>query len=459
LKLDAGTSTGRFNPSANAFIDFATGEHTLNAGANFAGAGRTRMNGAIVRLSGAISTAAGSAFALSNGTLTGTGSFNGAGAFEWTGGTINAVLNIAAGATLNIANGNTDKHLSEGTINNAGTATWMGTTPIYFTSSAFNNNGTFIAAATGTTAVLTYYTGNASVFTNRGALRIGTATASGRFRLGSGVDFVNAASGAIHLDFFSGTTYDRIEAASSTLTLGGTLGVTLNNNYLPAANVTLAAITHLTRNGNFALVQLTNPGAGRDATAIYADANTAVRFTQTRPTFSFAATADTWVQGADAFRATNYGADQTLQVKRTLNPGAGRGRRGFITFDTSTLAGDIFSARLRVFARLTTGGLPPTQMIVQKVTDTAWDEMLMTWNNQPLTASPTALAQITVAGTEGVFYEFDLTNFIRNERAAGRNVVSLRFINMQATGNSGASYTAITSREAASAQPQLVIEQ
>lgn len=456
LKLDAGTSTGRFNPSANAFIDFATGEHTLNTGANFTGAGRTRMNGGTVRLSGAVTTAASSAFALSNGTLTGTGSFNPAGAFEWTGGTISATLNITNGATLNIANGGFDKHLSEGTINNAGTAVWTGTTPVYFSSSAFNNNGTFISTATGT---LTYYIGNVSVFTNRGALRMGSATASGRFRMGSGVDFVNAPSGAIHLDFFSNTIYDRIESASSTLTLGGTLGITLNNNYLPAANTTLAAITHLARTGNFALVHVTNPGAARGASVIYNDLNTAVRFTQTRPTFSFTATADTWVQGADAFRATNYGADQTLQIKRTFNPGAGRGRRGFITFDTSTLAGDIFSAKLRVFARLTTGGLSPTQMIVQKVADASWLESAVTWNAQPGVASPNALASITVANTEGAYYEFDLTGFLQAERAANRNVVSFRFINMQSTGNSGASYTAVNSREAASAQPQLIIEQ
>ena len=98
-------------------------------------------------------------------------------------------------------------------------------------------------------------------------------------------------------------------------------------------------------------------------------------------------------------------------------------------------------------------------MIVQKVTDTAWGEFTMTWNNQPLTASPNALAQITVAGATGQYYEFDLTSFIQQERAAGRNVVALRLINQQPTGNSGAFFTSVNSREAASNQPQLVIQQ
>ena len=166
-----------------------------------------------------------------------------------------------------------------------------------------------------------------------------------------------------------------------------------------------------------------------------------------------------WVQGATAFRDTNYGTSAEMQIKRTLNPGSGRGRRGFIRFDTSGVAGAVSSARMRIYAKLSDATLTPTGMIVQKVTDTVWDELAVTWNLQPAVSAPTALSSITVAGIEGGYYEFDLTNFIRQERAAGRNVVSLRFINQQATGNSGSSYTAINSKEAASAQPQLVIEQ
>jgi Tol biopolymer transport system component len=169
--------------------------------------------------------------------------------------------------------------------------------------------------------------------------------------------------------------------------------------------------------------------------------------------------ADTYVQGATAFRETNYGAASEMQIKRTFNPGTGRGRRGFLRFDTASVTGDIQSARLRVFARLSDAGLPPTNMIVQKVTDTAWDETVVTWNNQPMTASPNPLALITVTSSTGQYYDFDLTDFIRAERAAGQSVVSLRLINQSPTGNSGAFYTVVNSKEAASNQPQLVIEQ
>lgn len=169
--------------------------------------------------------------------------------------------------------------------------------------------------------------------------------------------------------------------------------------------------------------------------------------------------ADTWVQGAEAFRNTNYGASVEMQVKRTFNAGAGRGRRGFLRFDTTSISGAITSAKLRIYARLTESNLPPTGMIVQKVTDTTWDELTMTWNNQPLTASPNALASITVTDNIGQYYEFDLTAFIQEERAAGRTTVSLRLINQTATGISGVSYTVVNSKEATSNAPQLVIEQ
>jgi hypothetical protein len=169
--------------------------------------------------------------------------------------------------------------------------------------------------------------------------------------------------------------------------------------------------------------------------------------------------ADTWVQGADAFRDTNFGTSPELQVKRTLNPGNGRGRRGFLRFNTASVPNTVPSAKLRIFARLTLADIPPTAMIVQKVTDTAWSETSVTWNNQPAVESPTALSQITVAGTQGAWYEFDLTSFLQAERMNGRTAVAFRLINLQPTGNTGAFFTSVNSKEAATNKPLLVIEQ
>jgi hypothetical protein len=52
-----------------------------------------------------------------------------------------------------------------------------------------------------------------------------------------------------------------------------------------------------------------------------------------------------------------------------------------------------------------------------------------------------------------------VTNFVISERAAGRNLISFRLINMERTGISGASYTSINSKEANANQPQHVVKQ
>lgn len=171
------------------------------------------------------------------------------------------------------------------------------------------------------------------------------------------------------------------------------------------------------------------------------------------------AAGDTWVQGAEAFRDTNYGTDALLQVKRTLNAGAGRGRRAFLKFDTSSVTGSVTRATLVVFASLSEPSLSNVPMRLQQVTDTTWNELTLTWNNQPNVTSPNALApDIVVASTTGAFYEFNLTTFIQSERAAGRNVVAFRLINNVPTGTSGASYSIVNSKEATANRPQLIIE-
>jgi hypothetical protein len=48
----------------------------------------------------------------------------------------------------------------------------------------------------------------------------------------------------------------------------------------------------------------------------------------------------------------NFGASPELQVKRTLNPGNGKGRQAYLRFDTSRVEGGIERAILRVYGGL-----------------------------------------------------------------------------------------------------------
>lgn len=172
-------------------------------------------------------------------------------------------------------------------------------------------------------------------------------------------------------------------------------------------------------------------------------------------------TADTYVVGADANRNTNYGAGVEMQVKRTLNPGAGRGRRMYLKFDLAGVTTSVRGARLRLFAHLSDSSLANVPLRIQKVADagTFWDEMTMTWNTQPDVASPNPIANdVLVLDSTGRYYEYDLTSFIQAELSAGRNVVSFRIINMVPTGINGSYFTSFNSKEAAENKPQLVIE-
>jgi hypothetical protein len=124
-------------------------------------------------------------------------------------------------------------------------------------------------------------------------------------------------------------------------------GVTVNSiTYNSPTQVTLNVSTVGASAGTKS-VTVTNPDGqsrtGNDILTVTSPAGTPV-----------AITGDTWVQGADAFRNTNYGTDALLQIKRTLNQGAGRGRRAFLKFDTSAVTGNITgrdAASLRVSFR------------------------------------------------------------------------------------------------------------
>lgn len=222
-------------------------------------------------------------------------------------------------------------------------------------------------------------------------------------------------------------------------------------------SIQLPIVNDSTTEGNESFTLTLSPASG--GASIGTPATTTVNIlANDAPPVVLTPVADTWVQGAEAFRDTNFGASAEMQVKRTLNPGTGRGRRGLLRFDTASVAGAITSAKLRIFARLTDASLPPTGMIIQKITNTAWNELAVTWNAQPNVESFNPLAQITVTGATGQYYEFDLTSFIQAERAAGRAKVAFRLINVTSTGNSGASYTIVNSKEAAENPPQLVLQ-
>ncbi len=146
---------------------------------------------------------------------------------------------------------------------------------------------------------------------------------------------------------------------------------------------------------------------------------------------------------------TNFGGAGDLLAKS--NAAAGQNRQSFLKFNIST-AGTIGTAKLRLFGKLNATGSTNVPAGVFAVSDTGWGESAITWNNKP-GAGLSALATATIRDTTGRYYEWDVTDYLKAQKAAGRTVVS--FVVKTTAGSTP--YAAFNSREAAANRPQLVI--
>ncbi|HZN66019.1 MAG TPA: DNRLRE domain-containing protein, partial [Tepidisphaeraceae bacterium] len=161
------------------------------------------------------------------------------------------------------------------------------------------------------------------------------------------------------------------------------------------------------------------------------------------------ATAAALVRGG-AYANTNFGSATELVVKRH-DTSADQVRESYLKFDLSRVT-TITSAKLRLYGRLNDTGNPSVRTNIYSASNTSWPEGGLTWNNKPAAGS-TLRGSFTASGTTARWYEIDLTSFLRAEKAAGRNLVTLVLKNPIQS----ASKTVINSDEAASNRPQLVV--
>jgi hypothetical protein len=177
----------------------------------------------------------------------------------------------------------------------------------------------------------------------------------------------------------------------------------------------------------------------------------------TDPPFTLTPIADAYVQGAQP--DTNFGTAVDLQVKRAFNPGSGRGRQSYLRFDTSIITGDIARATLRVYGRLNVvTGINRNVPCAVFPVSTPFDENTITWNNRPAPNQPVELSRVIVTDATPRYYEFDVTNYIRQERAAGRLVTGMLLRNI-VNSEAGDFYTFFNSKEAPNFRPQLFVTQ
>jgi PKD repeat protein len=126
-----------------------------------------------------------------------------------------------------------------------------------------------------------------------------------------------------------------------------------------------------------------------------------------------------YVRGGQ-YANTNYANATTLDVK-THDPDFTR--EAYLKYDLSTVT-TITSAKLRLYGQLSQSEAGGVQINVYNAANTTWSETTLTYNNRPA-AGTTVRGSGTITSTSMGWLEIDLTAFIKAEKAAGRNLVTL----------------------------------
>ena len=165
-------------------------------------------------------------------------------------------------------------------------------------------------------------------------------------------------------------------------------------------------------------------------------------------TVTLDASADAYVRdGASA--SSNYGTATVLNVKKTAT--SGNNRRSYLRFPLTTVGADVTQATLRVYGSRTAFNTS-ISTAANAVSSNSWSETGINWNNKPAMGAQQG-ASVNLGPTPQ-YYEFDVTAFVRSQRAAGITSASFALEMGLAT---DASPDVFNSREAAGNRPQLVV--
>jgi beta-glucanase (GH16 family) len=156
-----------------------------------------------------------------------------------------------------------------------------------------------------------------------------------------------------------------------------------------------------------------------------------VRFYGLPPTppavsISLLPSADTYVQGGTN-ASRNYGTAQVLSTKKSTD--LNYSRETLLRFDISSFSSQVDSAKLRIFAGLSDTKNPSILTQIKEIPSTnVWTETTTTWNNRPAEAG-LVLGSCTIAGTTKRYYEWNLTEYVKAQKAAGKTILNLKLFN------------------------------
>jgi glucose/arabinose dehydrogenase len=160
---------------------------------------------------------------------------------------------------------------------------------------------------------------------------------------------------------------------------------------------------------------------------------------------TFNASADTYARNG-IYASQNFGTAVELNAKHSA--AVDNQRQSFVRFAIGT--GTVGRAVLRLHGGLSSAGDVP--LAVHSVANTSWSETALTWNTRPPRGT-TPLATARVTSTAKDWHEWDVTSYVRAERAAGRTAVGFVVLGTVAT----SPYASFSSRTAAANGPELLM--
>jgi hypothetical protein len=159
------------------------------------------------------------------------------------------------------------------------------------------------------------------------------------------------------------------------------------------------------------------------------------------------AAADAYVQDGSS-AGTNFGLKTELNVRKSSTSGSNR--ESYLRFALAGGAANsvIDAAHLRFFTRLSAAG--SVQLDLYAVSNTTWSETGINWNNRPA-AGTSIIASKTIASTTATWIDFDVSNYVKQQRAAGATAVAFVLRGHA----SSTPYAIISSDEATANRPAL----
>ena len=167
-------------------------------------------------------------------------------------------------------------------------------------------------------------------------------------------------------------------------------------------------------------------------------------------TVSFSPSKDAFIcDGPNA--GTNYGSDVNLAVKRELADDSGTNRKTYVNFDFNGYDYSAPEAKLKLYVS-NIGTDPERTIKLYGVSDEAWSEAGITWNNAP--AGTTYISSLTIKNTDkGKWISYDVTDYVRNNL----NDKNASFLLVNEGTRSSQSTVLLGSKERAGFEPKLEI--